>query len=115
MTIDDYIAAAPPLRAERLAAIRAIVHRVAPDVVESIEWKMPVYRVGERFFATASQKSYLSLYIGKAQVDALTAAVPGLKSGKGCLNIIDRVALPPAELLEGAIRERLIIGPVEEC
>ncbi len=115
MTVDEYIAAAPPLRAERLSAIRAIVHRVAPGVVESIEWKMPVYRCGGRYFATASQKSYLSLYIGKAQVEALTAAVPGMKSGKGCLNITDRTPLPPAELLEGAIRQRLTTGPVEDC
>jgi len=115
MTVDDYIAAAPPLRAERLRAIRAIVHRVAPHVVESIEWKMPVYRVGERYFATASQKSFLSLYIGKAQVDALTAAVPGLKHGGGCLNVTDAKPLPPEELLEGAIRQRLLDGPVDEC
>lgn len=111
MGIDAYIASAPPLRAERLSAIRAIAHRVAPDVAESIEWKMPVYRVGDRYFAVASQKSYLSLYIGKAQVDALTAAVPGLKSGKSCLNITDTVPLPPEHLLEAAIRWRLLEGP----
>jgi uncharacterized protein YdhG (YjbR/CyaY superfamily) len=115
MTVDDYIAAVPPLRAERLSAIRAIVHRVAPGVVESIEWKMPVYRLGERYLATASQKSYLSLYIGKAQVEALCAAVPGLKSGKGCLNLTDRTPLPPADLLEGAIRQRLVTGAIEDC
>src|SRR3954471_8525392 len=107
MTVDDYIAAAPPLRAERLSAIRTMVHRVVPGVVESIEWKMPVFRLGDRYFATASQKSYLSLYIGKTQVDAIVAAVPGLKSGKGCLNITDRTPLPPDALLEEVIRRRL--------
>ena len=115
MSVDDYIAAAPPLRAARLAAIRAIVHRVAPGIAESIEWKMPVYRLGERYLATASQKSYLSLYIGKAQVDALAAAVPGLKAGKGCLNITDTRPLPPDELLEAAIRRRLVDGPSADC
>lgn len=111
MTVDDYIAAAPPLRAQRLSLIRAIAHRVLSDVAESIEWRMPVFRVGERYFAVASQKSYLSLYIGKVQVDALTAAVPGLKSGKGCLNITDTAALPSEDLLAEAIRWRLLDGP----
>ena len=114
MTVDEYIAAAPPIRQERLRAIRAIVHRVAPHVVESIEWKMPVYRLGEAYFATASQKSYLSIYIGKAQVDVLAAAVPGLKSGKGCVNLTDTAPLPPEPLLEAAIRRRLF-GAATDC
>ena len=115
MTVDEYIAAAAPLRAERLRAVRAVIHRVAPGVAESIEWKMPVYRLGDRYVGTASQKSYLSLYIGKAQVDALAAAVPGLKHGGGCLNITDRRPLPPADLLEGAIRARFFDGATEAC
>ncbi len=114
MTVDDYIAATPPTRQERLRAIRAIVHRIAPQVAESIELKMPVYRVGEAYFATASQKSYLSLYIGKPQVEAMVAAVPSLKHGGGCLNIPDRTPLPSEALLEDAIRQRLF-GPPAAC
>jgi len=114
MTVDEYIAATPPIRQERLRAVRAIVHRVAPQVAESIEWKMPVYRVGEAYFATASQTSYLSLYIGKAQVVAMLAAVPELKHGGGCVNIPDRTPLPPETVLESALRQRLF-GPPADC
>ncbi len=96
--VTAYIEAAPPLRRQRLAALRALIHRVCPDVAESIEWTMPIYRHGERYIGTASQKSYLSIYIGAEAVAAVVAAVPGLKSGKGCLNITDSTPLPVSAL-----------------
>ncbi len=108
LTIDDYIAAAPLVRAERLRVLRAAVHRVAPQAVESIEWKMPVYRVGERYVAMAAQARYLSVYLGCATVDAIKAAT-GLKGGKGCLNITDAQPLPLAAL-EAAFKERLAVA-----
>ena len=105
--VDAYIAATPPLRQERLSALRALIHRIAPDVVESTDWRMPVYRTGERYVATASQKNYLSVYLGNEDgVAALIAAVPGLKGGKNCLNITDRIPLP-MEQLEPVIRRQL--------
>ena len=107
--VDAYIAAAVPLRRERLQALRDLIHAVAPDVAESIEWKMPVYRLGTEYLAIASQKSYLSIYFGAENVGAILAAVPGLKGGKGCLNIGDRTPLPLAAL-EPAIRRRLGIA-----
>ena len=104
-TIDEYIAAAPPVRAERLTALRAAIHRAAPNAVESIEWKMPVFRVGEHYVAMAAQARYLSVYLGSASVEAIKAAT-GLKGGKGCLNITDTQPLPLLEL-EAAFRNRL--------
>jgi uncharacterized protein YdhG (YjbR/CyaY superfamily) len=98
--VDAYIAAQTPLRRERLTALRDAIHRAAPDVAESIEWKMPIYRRGERFIGTASQKQYLSVYIGQEAVAAVLAAAPGLKSGKGCLNITDTKPLPLDALAE---------------
>ncbi len=103
--IDAYIAAAPPKRAERLIALRDAVHRAVPGVTESIEWKMPVYRFGENYVATAAQKNYLSVYIGAVEAAGIAAA-SGLKGGKGCLNITDSRPLP-VELIEAAFGRRL--------
>lgn len=103
--VDAYIAAAPAPRRERLTALRDAIHAAVPDVVESIEWKMPIYRHGERYVGTAAQKSYLSVYLGCAAVDSLKAAA-GLKGGKGCLNITDSSPLP-LEALAAAMAERL--------
>ena len=55
----------------------------------------------------ASQKNYLSVYLGNEDgVAALIAAVSGLKGGKNCLNITDRIPLP-MEQLEPVIRRQL--------
>ena len=108
--VDAYIAAAPPLRRERLDTLRALVHRAVPHAVESLDWRIPVFRVGERYVAMASQKNYLSVYLGHNEgLAAIIAAVPGLKCGKGCLNVTDRTPLP-LDLLEPVIRQRLAAG-----
>jgi hypothetical protein len=97
--IDSYIAALPPLRAERLAAIRALVHSVEPRVVEGLDWAMPVFRLGERWVAMASKKNYISVYLGtEAHAAAVIASDPKLKGGKACVNISDRAELPLAAL-----------------
>lgn len=105
--IDTYIAALPPLRAERLAALRTLIHKVEPDVVEGFDWAMPVFRLGERWVAMASKKSYVSVYLGtEAQAAAVIASDPKLKGGKACVNISDRAELPLAALAP-AIRQAL--------
>jgi uncharacterized protein YdhG (YjbR/CyaY superfamily) len=105
--VDAYIAALEPPRRERLEALRALVHSLYPDVSERIEWKMPVFSRGDAWVATASQKSYVSVYLhNEGGAAAIAAAHKGLKHGKGCLNIPDRAEVPlPA--LGPVIRERL--------
>ena len=107
MSVDAYIAALPPERQARVAALRALIQRVAPDVAERIEWKMPVFGRGERWVAVASQKNYISVYLGlDGDVAAVLASDPELKGGKTCVNIPDRAELPLAAL-ETAIRDAL--------
>lgn len=110
--IDAYIAAATPERQAKMRAVRAAVHAASSDVTEGMDWKMPVFRKGERYFALANQKSYVSLYFGcdMARCTAIVAALKGsdrrLKSGKSCLNVPDGVPVPLQGLAE-AIREVL--------
>jgi uncharacterized protein YdhG (YjbR/CyaY superfamily) len=105
--VDAYIAALEPLRCERLAALRSLVHSLYPDVAERIEWKMPVFSRGDAWVATASQKSYVSVYLhSEGGAAAIAATDPKLKHGKGCLNIPDRAEVPLAAL-SPVIKERL--------
>ncbi len=105
--IDTYIAMLPPLRAERLAALRALIHSVESAVVEGFDWQMPVFRMGERWVAVASKASYISVCLGtEVQAAAVIASDPKLKGGKSCVNIPDRAALPLAAL-EPALRAAL--------
>jgi hypothetical protein len=107
MSVDAYLDGLPLQRRERVAAVRALVHTIAPDVVERIEWKMPVFSRGDRWVAVASQKSYVSVYLGTTGNAATVIATdPQLKGGKACVNIPDRAELPLAAL-EPAIRDIL--------
>lgn len=104
MSVDAYLEGLPPLRQARIAELRALIHRVVPDVVERIEWKMPVFGLGDRWIAVASQKSYISVYLRSQEGAAAVLATDAkLKGGKGCVNIPDRAELPLAAL-ETAIR-----------
>ncbi len=97
--VDAYIAKLEPLRRERMLALRAFIHGEASDVVERIEWKMPVFGRGDRWVAVASQKSYISVYLRcESGAQAVVASDPRLKGGKGCVNISDRAELPLAAL-----------------
>jgi hypothetical protein len=99
MSVDDYIGALPPDRLDRVTRLRSLIHEIAPDVVERIEWKMPVLARGERWVAIASQKSYISVYLNNnAVAAAVVASDPLLKGGKACVNIPDRAELPIAAL-----------------
>lgn len=88
--------------------MRAAVHAAFPDVAESIEWKMSVFRRGpDRWIAVASQKSYVSVYLRSVEWAAkIAAGDPKLGHGKGCVNIRDTVAMPVAALAE-AVRAML--------
>ena len=105
--VDGYLEGLSPDRRDRVASVRALVRDVYPDISEGIEWRMPVFRRGDKWVAVASQKSYVSLYLGCEPLAARVAASnPKLKHGKGCVNVRDTVAMP-TEALRLAIREAL--------
>lgn len=75
-----------------------------PNVVESMAYKMPTYRLGDGWVALANQKQYVSLYTCRAQhlVD-FKLANPSIKTGKGCINFKDSDELPE-ESVAGVIQ-----------
>ena len=102
--VDAYIAALPPLRRERLEAARALIHARCGDVAESLEWKMPVFRRGDAYIGVASQKSYVSVYLGCSDTARrLMASDPRLKGGKACVNITDATPWPEAALGDAVV------------
>ena len=105
--VDAYIAALPPLRRERLEAARRTIHTAFDDIAESIEWKMPVFRRSGAYVGVASQKSYVSVYLGCSEAARqLMASDTRLKGGKACVNIPDSTPWPEASLHD-AIAEAL--------
>jgi uncharacterized protein YdhG (YjbR/CyaY superfamily) len=98
--VDAYVGAQEPAIRERLARLRAAVLAAAPDAVEGIRYRMPVYALGtDAFVAFAAQKRYISLYVGRPEIlQAFAADIGHLSAGKGCLRFGPKGDLPPATL-----------------
>jgi uncharacterized protein YdhG (YjbR/CyaY superfamily) len=81
--IDEYLDELPSERRAALSEIRALIHRVAPNIVEAMQYGLPAF--GD-LCAFASQKNYLSLYVCESELlNAHLATLGKVKCGKGCI------------------------------
>lgn len=74
-------------RHEKLQDIRALIKQQAPQLDESIHYKMLGYgHGGEYVFHLNVQRQYVSLYVGNAsKIDPDGELLKGLNVGKGCI------------------------------
>jgi uncharacterized protein YdhG (YjbR/CyaY superfamily) len=82
-------------RKEKLQFIRTLIKSAAPEVEETINYKMLGYKVGEDFlFHLNAQKGYVSLYVGNvSKVDPDGSILKNVKLGKGCIRFKKSVAV----------------------
>lgn len=76
-------------RKEKLLAIRKMILDYAPELEESIRYKMLNFGKGDSYvFALNAQKNYVSLYVGT--IDKIKDAhrlLEGYNYGKGCIRV----------------------------
>lgn len=74
-------------RRDKLQSIRAIIQKQAPQLSESINYKMLGYALDENYvFHLNAQTAYVSLYVGNAsKIDPSGELLQGLSVGKGCV------------------------------
>lgn len=97
--VERYLAQLPELRAARGRAMHALVLKLFPNAAVSFDYRMPTYRIGDNFFAWASQKQYLSVYTCSSErIAAFVKKYPQIKSGVGCINFRDNDAFVIAHL-----------------
>ncbi len=89
-------------RKHKLEEIREIIQKHAPDLKESIEYKMLSYgKSGTSVFHLNAQSAYVSLYVGN--IDNVENAQEILKDfdrGKGCIRVKKSVSIPETGLEE---------------
>ena len=61
-TVDAYCKQYPLPIQQRLAAIRAIIKKLAPDATEKISYRMPLYMLGGRLVYFAVHTHHIGLY-----------------------------------------------------
>lgn len=103
-TIDEYLAGLPHDVRERMAELRALVHRVVPGVEERISYAMPTFAVdGRPVVHLAAWKKHIALY----PLPELPAPVAG--QAERYRGAKDAMQLPhgeplPTELLKHVVR-----------
>ena len=103
-TISQYLEELPPDRRSALDELRALIHRVAPQMVEWMQYGLPAF--GD-LCALASQKNYMALYV--CEGDIVKAHLPQLgkvSCGKGCIRF-KRLADLNLSSVERILREIL--------
>ena len=98
--IDAYIEKAAPFARPILEYVRALVHRVLPDVEEGIKWGMPAFMIGGKNVAgMAAFKAHCAVMIhGEGRL--------GEGEGMGGYGKVTALAdLPDDAVLEAALRE----------
>ena len=90
MSIEDYLAALPLHRRQRIVTLIDVVRRVCPGAEESLKYRLPTFSSADGWISVASQKHYISLYTCSAEhIEPFKKKHPGIKTGKGCINFKD--------------------------
>ncbi|NMH60000.1 iron chaperone [Alteromonas ponticola] len=111
MSIENYLNRADPVRAQRLNAVIKKITALYPDVVASLEYKMPTFRTENGWVAVANQKNYISFYTCSAEhIADFKKQYPSVKTGKGCINFKDSDEMD-VNALENAIHSALNHSP----
>ncbi|CTQ57320.1 MAG: DUF1801 domain-containing protein [Roseibium album] len=89
-------------RRTSLLQLRALILAAAPDVVESIHYKMLGYALdGDFVFHLNAQRNYVSLYAGDAaRIDPEGALLKGLSVGKGCVRFSKSKSVTDSRIVE---------------
>ncbi len=89
-------------RKDKLLDIRRMILDNAPELEESIKYKMLSYGDGsEDIFGLNAQKHYVSLYVGNIdKIDSASTLLEPFSLGKGCIRVRKSVDIHKTELEE---------------
>lgn len=111
-TVAEFLDQLPADRRAILEPLVETVRRVAPQAAESMEFRMPTWKLGEEIVcALNSQKNYVSFYISDQTHAECAELLKGLDCGKVCIRFRRAEQLPPAavaQLVKVRLRQ---VGP----
>ena len=102
-SVNDYLAAASPEAAALIAELRAIIHELAPDVVESIAYGMPTFAApGHHRFHLGAWATHVGVYPVGPAPEPLRSRLAPLRAAK------DTVRLPLSRPLDEELARQLL-------
>ena len=105
-TVDAYIADFPPEVQAILEQIRRVIHEAAPNVEETISYRMLAFTLNGRYLVyIAAYKKHIGLYPAPMGVEEFQEAVSMYGAGKGTMKFpLDQPI--PFELIRKVVRFR---------
>ena len=102
-SVDEYLATASPDAAALIAQLRAIIHELATDAVESIAYGMPTFATpGHHRFHLGAWATHVGVYPVGAAPEPLERRLAPLRAAK------DTVRLPLGRLLDEQLARQLL-------
>lgn len=111
--VDAYIAKSAPFAQPILTRLRAVVHRAAPDIVETIKWGMPFFERNGLVCHMAAFKAHCAFgfYKAAAMKDGAKLTSDAARAGMGNLGRIAAPSdLPPDRTLAAWVREAVALN-----
>lgn len=93
-TVEEYIAAAPPERQERLRELRALSREHAPGATEGLKWNSPAYWTDTILFVFSGHAKHCNVVFTPSTLDAFRTEFGGFELGAGSVKIPYDVAVP---------------------
>ncbi|HWK03519.1 MAG TPA: DUF1801 domain-containing protein [Puia sp.] len=81
--IDEYIATFPKDIQQKLEAIRAMIHKTAPQAEEAIKYAMPTFVLNGNLVHFAAFKNHIGFYPAPAGISAFAKELSAYKGAKG--------------------------------
>jgi len=105
--IDEYIAEFPEKTQAALKEIRALVHEVAPDAIETISYAIPTFDLkGKHLVHFAGYEHHIGLYPTPTGSEAFAEEFSAYKTGKGSVQFpLDQPL--PLDLIRRVVEFRL--------
>jgi uncharacterized protein YdhG (YjbR/CyaY superfamily) len=85
--IDEYIASFPTETGQLLQAIRAAIHKAAPQAVETIKYAMPTFTLNGNLIHFAAYKSHIGIYPVPREEEAFRKSLTVYEGEKSTMRI----------------------------
>jgi len=105
-TVEEYVAAAPAERQDRLHELRALALGHAPQATEGLKWHVPAYWTGTILFAFSGHAKHSNFTFTPSTLEAFRDELGDFELGKGSVKI-PHDAVVPAEILGRMIAHRV--------
>ena len=82
-TIDEYIAVFPPKTQAILKKIRQIIHKTAPEAIETISYAIPTFKLNGNLVHFAAYENHIGFYPTGSGIEAFKKEISIYKNSKG--------------------------------